>query len=36
MLNYYVTEASIGNTGPGTANRKDEPYVISFRTQLSF
>ena len=36
MLNYYVTEASIGNAGPGTANRKDEPYVISFRTQLSF
>ena len=36
MLNYYVTEASIGNAGAGTANRKDEPYVISFRTQLNF
>jgi phosphate-selective porin OprO/OprP len=36
MLNYYVTEASIGNAGAGTANRKDEPSVISFRTQMSF
>jgi phosphate-selective porin OprO and OprP len=36
MLNYYVTEASIGNAGAGEVNRKDEPYVISFRTQLSF
>jgi phosphate-selective porin OprO/OprP len=36
MLNYYLTEASIGNSGPGTPNRKDSPSVISFRTQLSF
>jgi phosphate-selective porin OprO/OprP len=36
MLNYYVTEASIGNAGAGTTNRKDEPHVISFRTQMSF
>lgn len=36
MLNYYLTEANIGNAGPGTPNRKDSPSVISFRTQLSF
>ena len=36
MLNYYLTEASIGNSGPGMPNRKDSPSVISFRTQLSF
>ncbi|BCT67930.1 Porin P [Nitrosospira sp. NRS527] len=36
MLNYYLTEAEIGNAGPGTPNRKDSPSVISFRTQLSF
>ena len=36
MLNYYVTEASIGNASPGAVNRKDEPFAISFRTQLSF
>jgi phosphate-selective porin OprO/OprP len=36
MLNYYITEAAIGNTGPGTPNRRDSPSVLSFRTQLSF
>lgn len=36
MLNYYITEADIGNTGPGTPNRSDTPSVVSFRTQLSF
>jgi phosphate-selective porin OprO/OprP len=36
MLNYYITEAAIGNTGVGTPNRTDTPSVISFRTQLSF
>jgi phosphate-selective porin OprO/OprP len=36
MLNYYITEAAIGNTGPGTPNRTDNPAVLSFRTQLSF
>lgn len=36
MLNYYITEAAIGNTGPGTPNRRDSPAVLSFRTQLSF
>ena len=36
MLNYYLTENSIGNAGPGTPNRTDSPSVISFRTQLSF
>ncbi|HET7061165.1 MAG TPA: porin [Nitrosospira sp.] len=36
MLNYYITEAAIGNMGPGTPNRTDQPSVISFRTQLSF
>lgn len=36
MLNYYLTEASIGNAGAGTPNRTDSPSVISFRTQLSF
>lgn len=36
MLNYYLTEAAIGNAGPGMRNRKDNPSVISFRTQLSF
>jgi phosphate-selective porin OprO/OprP len=36
MLNYYVTEASIGNASPGAVNRKDEPFAVSFRTQLSF
>ncbi|HJT51910.1 MAG TPA: porin [Nitrosospira sp.] len=36
MLNYYLTDAEIGNTGLGTANQEDNPTVISFRTQLSF
>ena len=36
MLNYYLTEASIGNASPGAVNRKDEPFAVSFRTQLSF
>lgn len=36
MLNYYVTDAAIGNMGPGTPNRTDNPTVVSFRTQLSF
>lgn len=36
MLNYYITEAAIGNAGMGTADRKDNLSVISFRTQLSF
>ena len=36
MLNYYITEAAIGNMGPGTPNRTDNPSVVSFRTQLSF
>jgi phosphate-selective porin OprO/OprP len=36
MLNYYLTEAAIGNAGAGTPNRTDSPSVISFRTQLSF
>jgi phosphate-selective porin OprO and OprP len=36
MLNYYVTDASIGNASPGAVNRKDEPFTVSFRTQLSF
>ena len=36
MLNYYITEAAIGNAGAGTPDRKDKPSVISFRTQLSF
>jgi phosphate-selective porin OprO/OprP len=36
MLNYYLTENTIGNAGPGTPNRTDTPSVISFRTQLSF
>lgn len=36
MLNYYLTEAAIGNAGAGTPDRKDTPSVISFRTQLSF
>lgn len=36
MLNYYITEAAIGNTGPGTPSRRDSPAVLSFRTQLSF
>ena len=36
MLNYYITEAAIGNAGIGTADRKDNLSVISFRTQLSF
>ncbi len=36
MLNYYFTEAAIGNTGVGTPNRTDSPSVIWFRTQLSF
>jgi phosphate-selective porin OprO/OprP len=36
MLNYYLTKASIGNSGPGTPNREDSPAVLSFRTQLSF
>ena len=25
MLNYYLTKASIGNSGPGTPNRRDSP-----------
>ena len=36
MLNYYITEAAIGNAGAGTPDRKDNPSVVSFRTQLSF
>ena len=36
MLNYYLSEAAIGNAGAGTPNRTDHPSVISFRTQLSF
>lgn len=36
MLNYYLTEAAIGNPGAGTPDLKDTPSVISFRTQLSF
>lgn len=36
MLNYYLTEAAIGNAGAGPPERRDNPSVISFRTQLSF
>lgn len=36
MLNYYLTEANIGHTGSETLTRKDNPSVLSFRTQLSF
>lgn len=36
MLNYYLAEADIGNTGIGTPDRTDSPSVISFRTQYSF
>ncbi|SFN32083.1 phosphate-selective porin OprO and OprP [Nitrosospira briensis] len=36
MLNYYLTEAEIGNAGSATPNRTDSPSVISFRTQMSF
>ncbi|HEX7234271.1 MAG TPA: porin, partial [Nitrosospira sp.] len=36
MLNYYLTDAVIGNAGAGTPDRKDTLSVISFRTQLSF
>jgi phosphate-selective porin OprO/OprP len=36
MLNYYLTENSLGNAGPGTPNRTDSPSAISFRTQLNF
>lgn len=36
MLNYYLTDAVIGNVGAGTPDRKDTLSVISFRTQLSF
>lgn len=36
MLNYYISEALIGNTGLGTPVRKDNLSVLSFRTQISF
>ncbi|MDV6345626.1 porin [Nitrosomonas sp. Is37] len=36
MLNYYLAEANIGDAGSGTPTRKDNPSVLSFRTQLSF
>lgn len=36
MLNYYITEATTGNTGLGTSTRDDNLHVLSFRTQISF
>jgi phosphate-selective porin OprO/OprP len=36
MLNYYLSEAMIGNTGLGTPTRKDNLSAVSFRTQISF
>lgn len=36
MLNYYLTEAQHGNTGPGTLTRIDHLSVLSFRTQINF
>ncbi|MBV6448672.1 MAG: Porin P [Nitrosomonas sp.] len=36
MLNYYLTEAQHGNTGPGTPARTDQLSALSFRTQINF
>ncbi|WP_242447110.1 OprO/OprP family phosphate-selective porin [Nitrosomonas supralitoralis] len=36
MLNYYLTDALIGNAGIGTPTRTDHFSVLSFRTQVSF
>lgn len=36
MLNYYLSEAMMGNTGPGTPAHKDNLSVVSLRTQISF
>jgi phosphate-selective porin OprO/OprP len=36
MLNYYLSEAMIGNTGLGMPERKDNLSAVSFRTQISF
>lgn len=36
MLNYYLTDAMIGNAGLGTLTRKDSLSVLSVRTQISF
>ncbi|MBA3755774.1 MAG: porin [Nitrosomonas sp.] len=36
MLNYYLSAAMMGNTGPGTPTHKDNLSVVSLRTQISF
>lgn len=36
MLNYYLSEAMIGNMGLSTPTRKDNLSVVSVRTQISF
>ncbi len=36
MLNYYLSDATIGKTGLGTPERTDHFSVLSFRTQVSF
>lgn len=36
MLNYYLTDATIGKTGLGTPERTDHFSVLSFRTQVNF
>ena len=36
MLNYYLTEAQHGNTGPGTPHHTDQLSALSFRTQINF
>ena len=36
MLNYYLSPAMMGNTGPGTPTHKDNLSVVSLRTQISF
>lgn len=36
MLNYYLSAAMMGNTGPGTPIHKDNLSVVSLRTQISF
>ena len=36
MLNYYLTEAQHGNTGPGMPHRTDQFSALSFRTQINF
>lgn len=36
MLNYYLTDAAIGNAGSGMPTRTDHLSTLSFRTQINF